>query len=152
MGKRFTVNILVAAVLGVLVGAVINATLTLEQAKSITGVFSLATDLFLRLIKMIIAPLVFATLVSGIAHMGSAGSIGRTGGKTMAWFLGASVVSLTVGMVMATLLDVGAGFPISLQAAPAPVASSGLSLQEVLTHLVPTSVAGAMANTSMPAM
>ncbi len=57
----------------------------------------MGTDLFLRLIKMIIAPLVFSTLVAGIAHMEDAAAVGRVGAKTMGWFISASIVSLTAG-------------------------------------------------------
>ncbi len=67
--------------------------------------------LFLRLIKMIIAPLVFATLVGGIAHMGSGSKLGRVFAKTMGWFVSASFVSLLLGLVMVNLLQPGANFP-----------------------------------------
>ncbi len=96
---------------------------------------NLIAMLFLRLIKMIIAPLVFATLVGGIAHMGSGSKLGRIFAKTMGWFISASFVSLLLGLVMVNLLQPGANFPGTL---PAATQSTGLpvsafSLEKFLT-------------------
>ena len=103
--------------------------------------------LFLRLIKMIIAPLVFATLVGGIAHMGSGARLGRIFAKTMGWFVSASFISLLLGLVMVNLLQPGANFPGTLpdkaQSTGLPV--SAFSIEKFLTHLIPTSIADAMA-------
>ena len=63
--------------------------------------------IFLRLIKMIIAPLVFSTLVVGIGHMSDAGTVGRVGGKAMLWFVSASLVSLTLGLILVNLFEPG---------------------------------------------
>src|SRR5246127_350392 len=96
-------------VLGVLTGFLINTHLSPEDAKTAAGNLSIITDIFLRLIRMIIAPLVFSTLVVGVAHMEDGAAIGRIGAKTMGWFLGASVVSLLFGLMMVNLLHPGAG-------------------------------------------
>ena len=72
----------------------------------------LVTFVFLRLIKMIIAPLVFSTLVVGIAHMEDAAAIGRVGAKAIAWFVLASLVSLTLGLVMVHLFQPGVGLAL----------------------------------------
>ena len=84
-------------ILGVLAGFLINTNLSPEDAKAAAGNLSIITDIFLRLIKMIIAPLVFSTLVVGIAHMEDSAAIGRVGVKTLGWFMLASLVSLTIG-------------------------------------------------------
>jgi len=108
---------------------------------------NLVAMLFLRLIKMIIAPLVFATLVGGIAHMGSGSKLGRIFAKTMGWFVSASFISLLLGLVMVNLLQPGANFPGTLpdkgQATGLP--TSAFSIEKFLTHLIPTSIADAMA-------
>jgi Na+/H+-dicarboxylate symporter len=146
MSSRFTVFILIGLVLGGVVGAAIHAFAPPTQAAEIAGYISILTDIFLRLIKMIIAPLVFSTLVAGIAHMGDGKSIGRIGAKTMGWFLTASIVSLTIGMVMATLLHPGT--TLSLPIPPATAASgvaSDLSLKDFIAHVFPSSVIQAMA-------
>ena len=92
--QRLTAYILGAMVLGIAVGYILNLTLPDAQtAKSVAGYISLVTDIFLRLIKMIIAPLVFTTLVVGIAHMGDGATVGRIGAKAMVWFISASLVA-----------------------------------------------------------
>ena len=103
--------------------------------------------MFLRLIKMIIAPLVFATLVGGIAHMGSGSKLGRIFAKTMGWFVSASFVSLLLGLVMVNLLQPGANFPGTLpeKGQSTGLAVSAFSVEKFLVHLVPTSIADAMA-------
>ena len=95
MNRLFTYFVVGSMILGVLVGWIINVGVPAESAKEIASNLSIITDVFLRLIKMIIAPLVFATLVAGIAHMEDAAAVGRVGVKTMGWFISASIVSLT---------------------------------------------------------
>jgi Na+/H+-dicarboxylate symporter len=149
VSKRFTLYIVVAMLLGIVVGYACNQSITApESLKALAGYFSIATDIFLRLIKMIIAPLVFSTLVVGIAHMGATASLGRVGLRTMGWFLFASVISLLLGIVMVTLLQPGAelNLPIPPADASAGLKTSSLSLKEFITHLVPRSAAEAMAN------
>jgi Na+/H+-dicarboxylate symporter len=114
MNRLFTTFIVAAMVLGVAVGWGLNQFATPDQAKAAAENLSIVTDVFLRLIKMIIAPLVFATLLSGIAHMEDAAAIGRTGLKTMLWFVSASIVSLLIGLVMVHLLQPGSGLSLPL--------------------------------------
>ena len=101
MNRLFAYFIVGAMVLGVLVGWLCNQFLAPDQVTSVAEGLSILTDLFLRLIKMIIAPLVFATLVSGIAHMEDAAQIGRVGVKTMGWFISAYVLlAVTIGVLI----------------------------------------------------
>jgi len=149
MARRFTYYVVAAMLLGILVGTVCHATIT-EPAtlRELGGYFSIATDAFLRLIKMIIAPLVFSTLCVGIAHMGDFGRLGRVGLRTLAWFLFASLVSLVLGIVMVTVLAPGAalGLPVPPGDAASGVHAAGLTLKEFVAHLVPRSIAEAMAS------
>ncbi|MBN9466933.1 MAG: dicarboxylate/amino acid:cation symporter [Proteobacteria bacterium] len=146
MKRLFAYLIIGAMVLGVLAGWGLNQFLSPEQAKAAAGNLNLVTDIFLRLIKMIIAPLVFTTLVAGIAHMEDAASVGRIGVKTMVWFIGASVVSLLLGLVMVQLLHPGSGMHLPEATAAATAASTdAFSLHGFITHLVPTSIFDAMA-------
>jgi Na+/H+-dicarboxylate symporter len=146
MGNKFTRYILIAMALGVVMGALIFDYLPRDRA-DIAADVNLVALLFLRLIKMIIAPLVFATLVGGIAHMGAGSKLGRIFAKTMGWFVSASFVSLLLGLLMVNLLQPGANFPGTLpdrtQATGLPV--SAFSIEKFLTHLIPTSIADAMA-------
>ncbi len=148
MNRLFTAFIVGAMVLGVLVGWAVNQGVEPEQAKQVAEGLTIVTDVFLRLIKMIIAPLVFATLVAGIAHMEDAASIGRVGVKTMAWFITASIVSLTIGLLMVHLIQPGSGMNLVADAASGgggAVDASKLTLKEFVTHLVPSSIVDAMA-------
>src|SRR5215475_9696963 len=146
MSNRFTQYILIAMVLGVAVGAFIFNFMPDSRAELSSDINLLAV-LFLRLIKMIIAPLVFATLVGGIAHMGSGSKLGRIFAKTLGWFVSASFISLLLGLVMVNLLQPGANFPGTLpdktQSTGLPV--SAFSFEKFLIHLIPTSIADAMA-------
>jgi Na+/H+-dicarboxylate symporter len=147
MNRRFALLIVLSMVLGVGVGWACNQFLSVEQAKSTAEGLSLITDIFLRLIKMIIAPLVFTTLVAGIAHMEDAAAVGRIGAKTMGWFICASIVSLLIGLFMVHLLQPGAGLHMqTATAAATPAASTeAFTLKGFITHLVPTSIVDAMA-------
>jgi len=147
--KRFTYWILAGMIFGALVGYVLYRTLPDQKTAAIVaGYFSIVTDMFLRLIKMIIAPLVFATLVGGIAHMGDTESIGRIGLKAMGWFVVASLFSLTLGLAMVNLLRPGENLNLPLPDAGTAtnLKVSALSLKEFVTHVVPRSIIEAMAN------
>jgi Na+/H+-dicarboxylate symporter len=149
MNRLFTTFIVGAMVLGVAVGWGLNQFTTPDQAKAAAENLSIITDVFLRLIKMIIAPLVFATLVSGIAHMEDAASIGRVGVKTMGWFISASIVSLLIGLVMVHLLQPGSGLSLAMPdagKAATAVDMSKFTLKAFITHLVPASIFQAMAD------
>ena len=147
MAKRLTLYIGIALVLGIVVGVIVHAQVDAAQAKSIAGGFGIVTDVFLRLIKMIIAPLVFGTLVAGIAHMGDTASLGRIGGRSLLWFVGASLVSLTLGLILVNLLQPGVGVGLKLPEAGAAsgVVTATFTLKDFITHLVPKSIVDAMA-------
>ncbi len=143
---KLTTVIFIGMVLGILVGWACHSLWPDPKiAKSIADYISLLTDIFLRLIKMIIAPLVFTTLVVGVAHMGEPKAIGRIGGKAMLWFISASLVSLLLGMVMVNILQPGVGLNLVDNGATTNLKTSSLSLKEFVTHLVPKSAVEAMA-------
>lgn len=148
MAKRLTLFIMIGLVLGILVGAGLHHFVTdAGQREAIAGYFKILTDIFLRLIKMIIAPLVFSTLVSGVVHMGDTSSLGRIGLKTMTWFIGATIVSLALGMVLVNGLQPGSGTNLELPEATAKTGVEGkqIKLDEFITHLVPKSIIESMA-------
>ncbi len=149
MNRLFTYFVVGSMILGVLVGWIVNITLPADGAAAVADNLTIITDVFLRLIKMIIAPLVFATLVAGIAHMEDAGAVGRIGVKTMGWFIGASIVSLTIGLIMVHILKPGTGLNLTLPDAAttgAAVDTAKFTLRDFITHLVPKSIVEAMAN------
>ena len=107
---------------------------------------SIVTTLFLRLIKMIIAPLVFSTLVAGIAHMGDLAALGRVALRSLGWFIGASLVSLTLGLILVTALHPGVGLnlPIPPTSAASGVETAAFNLKDFVSHVVPASIFDAM--------
>ncbi len=147
--NRLTTYILVGLALGILTGYAINVSQPAPQATSFADYMTLITTLFLRLIKMIIAPLVFSTLMVGIAKMGDTREVGRVGIKTLGWFFIASVLSLTLGLIMVNLFRPGDALlghiPADGAAAAASLQTSSLSLKEFITHLVPSSIIDGMA-------
>jgi Na+/H+-dicarboxylate symporter len=148
MRSRLTTIILIGMILGIIVGYACH---TLwpdpKTAKTIADYISTITDVFLRLIKMIIAPLVFSTLVVGVAHMGDTKAVGRIGAKAMAWFVGASLISLLTGMILVNILRPGDNLNLPLPDAQAAtnLKVASLSVKEFVAHLVPRSVVEAMA-------
>ncbi|PIF38327.1 Na+/H+-dicarboxylate symporter [Delftia sp. 60] len=141
--------ILVAMVLGIVIGYMVFINFPDKKAAAqIAGYISIMSDVFLRLIKMLIGPLVFSTLVVGIAHMGDAASVGRVFLKAMGWFVTASLVSLVMGLVLANLLQPGhnLGLPLPDIGASANLATAKFTLKDFVSHLVPKSFAEAMAN------
>ncbi len=154
MAKRLTWYILIGLVLGLVVGWALNAWIddgtpaAAAELKNIAYYLSIVTSLFLRLIKMIIAPLVFATLVVGIAHMGDTGALGRVGLRSVAWFLCASLLSLTLGLILVHIFQPGVGLNLAIPAATAAsgIDQSAFDLAKFVTHVVPASGIEAMAD------
>jgi Na+/H+-dicarboxylate symporter len=147
--KGPAVLILTALVLGIIVGYMIFISFPDKKtASQVAGYVSILSDVFLRLIKMLIGPLVFSTLVVGIAHMGNAASVGRVFAKALGWFVTASLVSLLLGMLLANLLQPGhnLGLPLPDIGSSANLATAKFTLKDFVSHLVPKSFAEAMAN------
>ncbi|WGQ09315.1 dicarboxylate/amino acid:cation symporter [Pedobacter gandavensis] len=108
---------------------------------------TLLSDIFLRLIKMIVAPLVFSTLVVGVAKVGDIKAVGRIGGKTMLWFMSASLLSLILGMIMVNIFEPGLAMNLPLPPANADtgIHKVALSMKDFISHIVPKSMTEAMA-------
>ena len=148
-GGRLTRYILIGLVLGIAVGwSVHRFAGSAEAAARIAGHLDIVANVFLRLIKMVIAPLVLATLVTGLAHMHEGAKIGRLFGRTLGWFLGASLLSLGLGLALVNLLAPGAGvaLPPAAPGAASGLAKAAFSLSDFVGHIVPTSIAKAMAD------
>jgi len=147
--NRLTLYIIIAMVAGIALGFILNqniSTKTPEAQAKLLEPFSLLADIFLRLIKMIVAPLVFTTLVVGVAKQGDIKTVGRIGGKTLLWFVGGSFVSLFLGMVLVNFFQPGAAMHLPIPDQPAAsAATSSLSLKDFIGHIFPTSLFDAMA-------
>ncbi|NHV26834.1 dicarboxylate/amino acid:cation symporter [Burkholderia sp. D-99] len=146
---NITKYIVVAMILGIAVGYGCHSAFPdPAMAKEVAGYVSLLSDVFLRLIKMIIAPLVFATLTVGIAQMGDGSAVGRVGVKAFGWFFIASFTSLLLGLLTATILQPGSHLSLPLPASDAALnlKTGAFTLKDFVVHLVPKSIAEAMAN------
>ena len=147
--SKLTLYIIIAMILGIIAGYFVHENYTPETRKAFADNIKLLTTIFLRMVQMIIAPIVFATLVVGIAKLGDMKTVGRVGGKAMLWFITASLVTLGLGLVLVNLLKPGVGADIS-HSDMASVndlleKSKGFSLQKFVEHVVPRSVVEAMA-------
>ena len=109
--------------------------------------FSLLADIFIRLIKMIVAPLVFTTLVVGVAKLGDIKAVGRIGGKTLLWFISASLMSLLLGMVLVNFFQPGNSMhlPLPDNVANLGIDKAALTLKDFFYHVFPASFVDAMA-------
>lgn len=146
--NKLTLFILLFMFAGILSGAAIHEYAAADNVKSYAENITLFTDIFLRLIKMVIAPLVFATLTVGIMKMGETSTIGRVGGKAMVWFVSSSILSILVGLFIVTLQHPGAGMNLQVPTGDVEtgLAVSGMNLKAFISHTIPTSIAGAMSN------
>jgi Na+/H+-dicarboxylate symporter len=138
---------MIAMIAGVLLGLWVHYNCTSVQIGGFSEMINMITDVFLRLIKMIIAPLVFSTLVVGIAKLGDIRAVGRIGGKTLLWFMGASLLSLSLGLLIMHNLPLGSELNLPMPAAAAATGlESSITFKSFVTHIFPTSIFDAMAN------
>ena len=144
--NRLTTFIVAGLVAGIAVGYLSNSIYPADSVR-FAELTALLPGAFLRLIKMIISPLVFATLVVGIARMDDIRTVGRIGVKALGWFIFASIISLTLGLLVVDFFEPGRAMqlPIPADSGSAGIAADGLSLEGLVTHAIPTSILDAMA-------
>lgn len=148
-GNKLTIAIFIAMVAGILGGAWYRQAYPDEASlKVFAENISILTDIFLRLVKMIIAPLVLSTLVVGVAKLGDTRALGRIGGRALLWFISASLVSLLLGMLLVNLFQPGIslGLPIPEVTAETGLEQQEFTLRNFITHVFPKSIAEAMAH------
>jgi Na+/H+-dicarboxylate symporter len=153
MDKRLTWYIIAGMALGVLVGHVLHQTIgsNAEVLKIWTDYLKVLPNIFLNLIKMLIAPLVLSTIVVGIAHMGDTTAIGRIGFRAILWFITASFISIGLGLILVNLFQPGVGVDISQAAeqAKAVGAVEGKTAAQFITDIFPKSALEAMATNNI---
>ena len=147
--SNLTVQILFAMLIGAALGIYIHKGYNVETAKEFSDKIKILATIFIRLVQMIIAPLVFTTLVVGIAKLGDIKAVGRIGGKALGWFFSASFVSLLIGMFWINVLQPGVGLKLAdvdLSTASELVdKTQGFSAQNFVEHIIPKSIVEAMA-------
>jgi Na+/H+-dicarboxylate symporter len=141
--NKSTKWILASLLIGIISGLVFHWLLSADLRDAFVAVFDTVTHMFLNLIKMIIAPLIFATLVSGIAGAAKSAGVGKLFGRSMIWFLSASVLVGAFGFIMAHLLNVGSGLHL-VPTGDAELESKPLDFQAFITNIIPTSVFSAL--------
>ncbi len=147
--KNLTVQILIAMLLGIILGIFVHNNYSETQAKEFSTYIKLLATVFIRLVQMIIAPLVFTTLVVGIAKLGDIKSVGRIGGKALGWFFTASFISLLIGLFWVNVLQPGVGLNLSgidvSTASEVTDKTQHFSAQNFIEHIIPKSIVEAMA-------
>jgi len=147
--KGLTGQILIAMLLGAVLGVIIHNSVSTEGALEFSTKIKMLDTIFSRLVQMIISPLVFTTLVVGIAKLGDIKAVGRIGGKALGWFFTASFISLLIGMLYVNLLQPGVGLNLSnvdlATASDVTAKTQSLSFENFIEHIVPKSIFEAMA-------
>ena len=148
--NKLTLYIVVAMILGAILGYIINKNYDAVYIEKFSKNIKLLTTIFLRLVQMIIAPLVFTTLVVGIAKLGDLKTVGRVGGKAMLWFITASLMSLLIGLVLVNVFKPGLGIDLSNAdmsgAKDVMGKTQTFSMLNFVEHVFPKSMFEAMAN------
>ena len=147
--SHLTVQILIAMLIGAFLGIFVHYNYAADAAKEFSGYIKMLATIFIRLVQMIISPLVFTTLVVGIAKLGDIKAVGRIGGKALSWFFTASFISLLIGMFWVNILQPGVGLELSnvdvSTATEVVEKTTGFSAQSFVEHIIPKSVVEAMA-------
>jgi len=147
---NLTVQILIAMLLGAILGIFIHDNYDVAFAKEFSDKIKILATVFIRLVQMIISPLVFTTLVVGIAKLGDVKTVGRVGGKALGWFFSASFISLLIGMFWVNVLQPGVGLNLSnvdlTSAAEVTGNTHSFSAQNFIEHIFPKSIFEALAN------
>ena len=139
-----TTQIMLGLILGLIVGYVVSnlEPATKDQINNVIRPFS---QIFIRMIRMIIAPLLFGTLVVGIAGAGHFKDVGRLGLRAIIYFEIVTTIALFIGLVVVNVMEPGVGVVLTPGSGPPPVAATAQTWDQILLHLVPTSIIEAMA-------
>ena len=148
--SNLTVQIIAAMLVGAVLGVYIHNNFDIDFAKNFSDKIKMLATVFIRLVQMIIAPLVFTTLVVGIAKLGDIKVVGRIGGKALGWFFSASLISLLIGMFWVNILQPGVGLKLGkldiTAVSEVTDKTQGFSAQNFVEHIIPKSIVEAMAN------
>lgn len=153
MGHRLTLYILIGMILGVITGYLVRVYVPADSEAFTYWLrsFSTLSTIFLNLIKLVVAPLILGTLVAGIAHMGDSSALGRIGTRAIAWFILASLISISLGLIMVNFFEPGAGLNLTVGAHS--IAEVGevkkLDLFEFIEHVFPKNIFQAMADNNV---
>jgi len=146
--NKLTFFIFIALLLGIVTGLAVHEYTHVDTAKKFSEYISILTDIFLQLVKMIIAPLVLSTLVVGIAKLDDIKAVGRIGGRSLLWFIGASLLSLLMGMLLVNIFQPGIhlNLPKPETTVNLGIQNDEISLKKFIPHIFPKSIIEVMAS------
>ena len=140
-------------ILGVAVGYAVHVNFAQDstQFEYLTKTFKLLSDIFLNLIKLLVAPLILSTIVVGIAHMGDSSALGRIGFRAITWFIFASFISIGLGLLMVNFFQPGIGAPVDMVANAASTIGEvkKLDFWEFILSIFPKNAFEAMATNNI---
>ena len=145
LSVHLTRCIMIGLALGIVAGWMVNQGMLAGIASNETWArsFQVLSTVFLNLIKMLVAPLVLATIISGLAHMGDSAAVGRIGFRAIVWFIIASFISISLGLLMVNLFQPGIGVDLAT-----PTKAIGevkkLDMFEFIEHIFPKNIITAM--------
>lgn len=149
MDRKLTWWILAGMVLGVIAGYAVNQSVDAELAKLWASWFKLLSDIFLSLVKMLVAPLILSTIVVGIAHMGDSAALGRIGFRAITWFILASFISIGLGLLLVNLFQPGVGAPVGAHTIADLGEVKKLDGREFILHVFPHNIFESMSTNNI---
>lgn len=151
-------RVLVGLALGAITGLILRQTMGADEAGAfVTSAVKPFGEAFINLIKMLVVPLIFTTLVSGVLAMGDPKRLGSLGGRALAMYMGTTIVAICFGLLLGTLIQPGAGFDTSIVssaelestreklASNPPAGSVGEQLMRTLLSIIPDNPVAALA-------
>lgn len=149
MDRKLTMWILAGMILGVIAGYIVNQAFAAELTAVWASWFKLLSDIFLSLVKMLVAPLILSTIVVGIAHMGDSAALGRIGFRAISWFIIASFISIGLGLVLVNAFQPGVGAPVGAPDLSTIGEVKTLDGREFILHIFPKNFFESMATNNI---
>ena len=149
--NSIAIYIFLALILGILIGTLANQLMNPDQIASYVNVVKYGNIIFLKLIKLIIGPLVLSTLVVGVASIGDPNRVGRLGAKTIGWFIFASMMSLSLGLIIVNIFKPGLNFRDKLpkDAVQTLPTIDSFTLDHFINQLIPENIFVALSSHKM---
>ena len=149
---NLTVQIFLAMGLGVLVGLLVHNHLPSDPEAELPLYFDLIVlvgDIFMKLLRMIIVPLIMASIIMGVVSIGDLSKLGRVGGKTFTYYFGSTFLAVIVGLIVVNLVKPGVGFPTQGEPLEQVTENEPPSFLEIIEDIVPTNIFAAMAESDV---
>ncbi len=137
---------------GLILGVVLNLWVPHSYIRDdilVDGIFYVAGNGFIRLMKMLVVPLVFCSLVCGSSAIGDTKSLGKVGGRTIVFYLATTALAVTVAITVATIIKPGTGLDMSAIEAGEASAAESVSVTDTILNIIPENPIGALADGTM---